>query len=682
MEQVRSVEELPFQNTISRRPVGIGMSRLVPPGTPSYPPSTHPPSDHRTSPEQINVTQSHGGHSTTLLGTPKPSGPYGQPYSLEDGGNAAIQPGNQLKADLSERHVNMMAFSQCVGIGLFLQAGRVIYLAGPGLGAIAYIITGTVLWSCAACLGEMTALFPVKGPIIEFPRRFLDESLGYTAGWMTWFSWIVLVAAELVAVTHIFQFRYPPNLLQAAGYPDPTLEFYPSASPAVYVFCFFLIMFAFNMLPVRWFGRLEYIFGTIKMLFIITLILFNVIVHIQQPVNRGAFWTYNKPYSFASQNMTLPNKEVVEGDVGRLLGVWEAMTTCLFGMIGFETIAITAAENRHLRTEETVKIGTRKISLRIITLYSLATFAVGLNVPYTYHTIVDDAVISFGFGQNSAFVVAPVINRLRVWPYIINDFIIFSAATAGANGLYNASRTLHALASIHDVWPSWGPVQALRRRLERTSYGVPHAAVVLSACFGLMGFLACNPDSQKILGRMVRCCVVSMMITYGLVAASFIAFYKSVNDAAAGQTMDVVDIYNPLVKQLYDRSHPRYPYRSHGQYLRAYYAVLACTLFVLFNGWRTFISPMNLEDFFGCYIAILLMAVISIMYQIKFWGWNPTKWRRRVSDNRLERPHPMTADSVPRRGQLTLVAAGEMADSPRRVENMKRFGRWILVWLK
>ncbi len=44
------------------------------------------------------------------------------------------------------------------------------------------------MWSSAACLGEMAALFPVKGPIFEFPRRFLDESLGYAAGWMTWYG--------------------------------------------------------------------------------------------------------------------------------------------------------------------------------------------------------------------------------------------------------------------------------------------------------------------------------------------------------------------------------------------------------------------------------------------------------------------------------------------------------------
>jgi amino acid transporter len=44
------------------------------------------------------------------------------------------------------------------------------------------------MWSSAASLGEMAALFPLKGPIFEFPRRFLDESLGYAVGWMTWYG--------------------------------------------------------------------------------------------------------------------------------------------------------------------------------------------------------------------------------------------------------------------------------------------------------------------------------------------------------------------------------------------------------------------------------------------------------------------------------------------------------------
>jgi amino acid transporter len=307
-----------------------------------------------------------------------------------------------------------------------------------------------------------------------------------------------LISAELVAVTHIFQFRYPEDLLEAAGYPDPTLEFYPNVSPAVLVFCFLLIMLIINMLPVRQLGRLEYVFGLIKMIFIIIMIIFNIVIQISQPVKHGSMWTYNEPYGFASTNITLPNGTVATGGGAQLGAVWDAMTSCLFGLIGFETIAITAAENRDLRSEETIKIGTRKIALRIILLYTLATFTVGMNVPYTYPLIQDTKVISFGYGQNCVFVISAVLNQLRGWPYFINDFIIFSATTAGANGLYNASRTLHALASIPDVWPDYAPIHAFRRRLERTSYGVPHTAVFISAAFGMLGFLAANPDSQLV----------------------------------------------------------------------------------------------------------------------------------------------------------------------------------------
>ncbi|KAK7958387.1 hypothetical protein PG988_013235 [Apiospora saccharicola] len=602
-------------------------------------------------------------------------GPTSSTMEVREALGTSKNPSNQLRPMLSERHVNMMSFSQCIGIGLFLQTGRVIYLVGPGLATICYVLAGTVLWSAAACLGEMAALFPVKGPIIEFPRRFLDESLGYAAGWMAWFSWIILVSAELVAVTHIFQFRYPPEHLVEAGYPDATLEFYPNVSPAVYVFCFLIVMFLINMLPVRQLGRLEYAFGLVKMAFVILMIVFNVVLQAQQPVERGPMWTYNSPYAFASSNMTLPNGHVATGGAAQLGATWDSLNSCLFGLIGFETIAITAAENRDLRSEETVKIGTRKISLRIILLYTLATFTVGMNVPYTYPLIEDTKVISFGYGQNCVFVIAAVLNRLRGWPLFINDFIIFSATTAGANGLYNASRTLHALASIPDVWPDYPVVNGLRRRLERTSYGVPHTAVVVSAMFGMLGFLAANEESQVILGRMVRCCVTTMMITYAIMAASFLSFFRSIKAASEGRDENIENI--PEVRQLYDRENPQYPYKSHGQYFRAYYALFGCTALVLFNGWRTFVPPMHASDFIACYVAIVVLGVIVALYQIKFWGINPLKWQRRAT-NELQIPRPEIATSNPRRGDLALVDT----DNLFITENLKAFGRWVWVWLK
>jgi len=80
----------------------------------------------------------------------------------------------------------MMAFPLCVGIGLLLQAGRVVYSTGPGLGSIAWILAGSILWASLVSLGEMSALFPVKGHIIELPMRFLDRTFGIAAGWMNW----------------------------------------------------------------------------------------------------------------------------------------------------------------------------------------------------------------------------------------------------------------------------------------------------------------------------------------------------------------------------------------------------------------------------------------------------------------------------------------------------------------
>jgi amino acid transporter len=90
---------------------------------------------------------------------------------------------------------------------------------------------------------------------------------------------------------------------------------------------------------------MEYIFGTTKMLFVIMMIVLNTVLHSWQRVpGRGHFWTYNKPYGFAASNITLADGQtVVTGGMGQLAGMWEAMTTSIFGLIGIETVAITAA---------------------------------------------------------------------------------------------------------------------------------------------------------------------------------------------------------------------------------------------------------------------------------------------------------------------------------------------------
>jgi amino acid transporter len=138
------------------------------------------------------------------------------------------------------------------------------------------------------------------------------------------FGWIVLIAAELLAITHLFQFDYPPDLLAAANYPRETLSFSPDIAPGVVILIFIPLVLIFNLLPVKHFGQLEYICGSIKIGIVSFLILLNTVLHSMQRVEgEGLFWTYNAPYGATAQNITLADGHtVVSGGVGRLAGMW------------------------------------------------------------------------------------------------------------------------------------------------------------------------------------------------------------------------------------------------------------------------------------------------------------------------------------------------------------------------
>jgi len=138
------------------------------------------------------------------------------------------------------------------------------------------------------------------------------------------FGWIVLISAELVAITHVFHFDFPANDLIAAQYPASTLSFSPNIAPGILILAFVPVILILNLLPVRQFGQMEYICGTIKMLFVIFMIVLNTVLHsLQRVEGEKLFWTYNSPYGPAAQNISLADGTVfIPGAPGRLAGMW------------------------------------------------------------------------------------------------------------------------------------------------------------------------------------------------------------------------------------------------------------------------------------------------------------------------------------------------------------------------
>ena len=55
----------------------------------------------------------------------------------------------------------------------------------------------------------------------------------------------------------------------------------------------------------------------------------------------------------------------------------------------------------------------------------------------------------------------------------------------------------------------------------------------------------------------------------------------------------------------YDRNHPRYPYKSHGQWLKGCYGMVGCIVLVLFNGISAFLRrPFDVRKFMAAYIGV------------------------------------------------------------------------------
>ena len=308
----------------------------------------------------------------------------------------------------------------------------------------------------------------------------------------------MIIAAEVTAVAQLFQFKFDSSYLQNFNYPPGyTIDWKSTenVSPAIFVAIWLFFILSINLLRVRWYGEMEYWFGVTKMLCFVGLILFNIINNAR---TRTYFKYYQAPYGFESKGFTSSRGMFHDGGSAHFAAMGTAMIVTIFSMIGFEAVSITAPENKDLEREESIKLASRKISLRIILLYSLGEFVAGMNVPYDDPQIKNTSVSALNNGAHSIFVVAAVRDGVKGFPGLFNAFFIFSATSAGLSALYISSRLLHALANEAKVWPSWYVAQSLRRRLERTDSGVPRAAVLTSWFFGWLGMLATQTNTAQV----------------------------------------------------------------------------------------------------------------------------------------------------------------------------------------
>lgn len=71
----------------------------------------------------------------------------------------------------------------------------------------------------------------------------------------------------------------------------------------------------------------------------------------------------------------------------------------------------------------------------------------------------------------------------------------------------------------------------------------------------------------------------------------------------------------------YDRNHPRYPYKSHGQWLRASFGMAACIIIFFFSGVFSFlVEPFDYQNFLVSYISVSSPCVFSTKYMLSTYS--------------------------------------------------------------
>ena len=306
----------------------------------------------------------------------------------------------ELKRDLKNRHVQLIAIGGTIGTGLFLGSGAAIEKAGPSI-LFVYLIIGVALFFVMRALGELLLSNSRYQSFNDFAVDYIGPWAGYVTGWTYWFCWIMTAMADIIAVGMYVQYWFDV----------------PQWIPAL--ICLVILLF-FNLLTVKLFGELEFWFAIIKVITIVALIVVGIVMLVigfetnTGTVSVSNLWTHGGLF---------PN-----GITGFLF----AFQMVVFSFVGVEIVGVSAAETSD--PKKNIPSAINKIPARILLFYIGAIFVILCINPWTSLS-----------AENSPFVQVFSLVGIPVAAGLINFVVLTSAASACNSGLFSTSRIMFNL---------------------------------------------------------------------------------------------------------------------------------------------------------------------------------------------------------------------------------------------
>ena len=306
----------------------------------------------------------------------------------------------ELKRDLKNRHVQLIAIGGTIGTGLFLGSGAAIEKAGPSI-IFVYLIIAIALFFVMRALGELLLSNAGYQSFTDFATDYIGPWAGFVTGWTYWFCWIMTAMADIIAVGVYVRYWFD----------------IPQWIPALA--CLVILLFL-NLLTVKLFGELEFWFAIIKVITIVALIAIGIFMLVTGfETNTGKVSVSN----LWEHGGLFPNG---------LTGFLFAFQMVVFAFVGVELVGVSAAETAD--PKKNIPSAINKIPVRILLFYVGAIFVILCINPWTQLS-----------AANSPFVQVFTLAGIPIAAGIINFVVLTSAASAGNSGLFSTSRMMYNL---------------------------------------------------------------------------------------------------------------------------------------------------------------------------------------------------------------------------------------------
>lgn len=381
-----------------------------------------------------------------------------------------------LKRNLTNRHIQLIAIGGAIGTGLFMGSGKTISLAGPSI-IFVYMIIGFMLFFVMRAMGELLLSNLEYKSFSDFATDLLGPWAGYFTGWTYWFCWIVTGIADVVAISSYAQF------------------WFPGLSHWVASLLCVLLLLSLNLATVKLFGEMEFWFAMIKIVAIVALIVAGVaMVMMHFPSPSGSVASFSNIWNDGGM---FPKG---------VSGFFAGFQIAVFAFVGIELVGTTAAETKD--PQRVLPKAINSIPLRIIMFYVFALVMIMSVTPW--RSVVAD---------KSPFVELFVLVGLPAAASIINFVVLTSAASSANSGVFSTSRMLFGLSQEGSAPESFGRL---------SSRAVPSTGLIFS-CICLMAgvvLIYLIPNVMTVFTLVTTVSAILFMFVWSIILCSYLVYRR------------------------------------------------------------------------------------------------------------------------------------------------------------